>query len=217
MLTIKRYPGAIEFTVHTSKSYGTQMFALCFISFVIGATSLAIGRSPKIIITLVELSFLLSLFHIISGVNRMYPLIRMYFLRSICEWSHIVGNSELCLRCTANNASNFFIGFIFFFHLEIELTYILLDESLLVIRDLGVQTNCHSIVPWKSSSKLIPLDSIRDIFINEGFRKFDVCYYMGIAIESETEIHVVFPTLLPRHDVLQKVYKETVILLANNS
>ncbi|KAL2315933.1 Phosphatidylinositol N-acetylglucosaminyltransferase subunit gpi15 [Schizosaccharomyces pombe] len=160
MLTIKRYPGAIEFTVHTSKSYGTQMFALCFISFVIGATSLAIGRSPKIIITLVELSFLLSLFHIISGVNH---------------------------------------------------------ESLLVIRDLGVQTNCHSIVPWKSSSKLIPLDSIRDIFINEGFRKFDVCYYMGIAIESETEIHVVFPTLLPRHDVLQKVYKETVILLANNS
>ncbi|EPY51126.1 pig-H [Schizosaccharomyces cryophilus OY26] len=156
MLTVKRYPGATEFIVHTSKGYGTQMFAVCFLSFSVGVTILAFEPSPRLLLWISGAIFILSLFQIISGVNH---------------------------------------------------------ESLLVVRDLGVQTNCHSIVPWKSSSKLVPLDSVREIFIHEGFRKFDVCYYMGIAIDHEPQIHVVFPTLLPRRDVLQKIYSETLQLL----
>ncbi|EEB07702.1 pig-H [Schizosaccharomyces japonicus yFS275] len=151
MLTIKRYPGATKFTVYTSKCHGTQMFAICFISFGIGVTAMAFETSPRLIVFLAQLIFILSMYEIISGVNH---------------------------------------------------------ESFLVVKGLGIQTNCHSIVPWKSSSKLIPLSSIREIFINEGFRRYGVVYYMGIIVEHEPMIHVVFPTLLPRKNVLIKVYTE---------
>lgn len=68
------------------------------------------------------------------------------------------------------------------------------EESLLVIRGLGVQTSTTS--PnylWTSSTRFIPTSSIQDIFIHEAFQGFEVRFYLSIVVEGEEDVVVVFP------------------------
>lgn len=68
------------------------------------------------------------------------------------------------------------------------------EESLLVIRGLGVQTSTSSSsYIWTSSTKFIPTSSVQDIFIHEAFKGFEVRYYLSIVVEKEDELVVVFP------------------------
>lgn len=68
------------------------------------------------------------------------------------------------------------------------------EESLLVIRGLGVQTSTSSpSYLWTSSTRFIPTSSIQDIFIHEAFKGFEVRFYLGIVVEGEEDVVVVFP------------------------
>lgn len=68
------------------------------------------------------------------------------------------------------------------------------EESLLVIRGLGVQTRTSSPSYLSTSStRFIPTSTIQDIFIHEAFKGFEVRFYLSIVIEGEEDVVVVFP------------------------
>ena len=69
-----------------------------------------------------------------------------------------------------------------------------IEESLLTLRSLGIQTSTLSnsyLLP--SNTRFIPTSQIRDIFIHEAFRGFEVRYYLAVVVEGEGEVVVVFP------------------------
>ncbi|KAG0634604.1 GPI-GlcNAc transferase complex, PIG-H component-domain-containing protein [Tuber brumale] len=79
------------------------------------------------------------------------------------------------------------------------------EESLLVIRDLGVQI---STTTWGGRrSRFIPTSAVRDLWIHEGFCGFEVIFYLAVAVEGEEGVVVVFPTLLPNRRVLELVWR----------
>ncbi|KAK2629930.1 hypothetical protein QTJ16_000750 [Diplocarpon rosae] len=81
-------------------------------------------------------------------------------------------------------------------------------ESLLVIRGLGIQTSSSADTYLSSSTtRFIPTEKIQDIFVNEGFRGFEVRYYLVVVVEGEESVVVVFPRLLPRRDTVEKVWR----------
>lgn len=68
------------------------------------------------------------------------------------------------------------------------------EESLLTLRTLGIQT--RSLSPWyllPATTYFIPTYQIRDIFIHEAFRGFEVRYYLAVIVEGEADVVVVFP------------------------
>lgn len=68
------------------------------------------------------------------------------------------------------------------------------EESLLVIRGLGVQTSTSSPSYLSSAStRFIPTNMIQDIFIHEAFKGFEVKFYLAIVVEDEEDVVVVFP------------------------
>lgn len=69
-----------------------------------------------------------------------------------------------------------------------------IEESLLTLRSLGIQTSTLSpsyLVP--SNTRFIPTSQICDIFIHEAFKGFEVRYYLAVVVEGEAEVVVVFP------------------------
>lgn len=65
------------------------------------------------------------------------------------------------------------------------------EESLLVIRDLGVQI---STTTWGGRrSRFIPTSAVRDLWIHEGFCGFEVRFYLAVVVEGEEGVVVVFP------------------------
>ena len=68
------------------------------------------------------------------------------------------------------------------------------EESLLVLRGLGVQTSSSSPTYLATAStKFIPTTRIQDIFIHEAFKGFEVRFYLAIVVEGEEDVVVVFP------------------------
>ena len=72
-----------------------------------------------------------------------------------------------------------------------------IEESLLVLRGLGIQT-CTSSPTYLSTSttRFIPTDQIQDIFIHEAFKGFEVRFYLAVIVEGDGEVVVVFPVSL---------------------
>ncbi|PGH12013.1 hypothetical protein AJ79_04522 [Helicocarpus griseus UAMH5409] len=82
------------------------------------------------------------------------------------------------------------------------------EESLLVIRGLGVQTSTSSATYFKTAStRFIPTTQIQDIVIHEAFKGFEVRFYLAIIVEGESDVVVVFPNLLPGRLILEDVWK----------
>ncbi|EGD83903.1 hypothetical protein H112_07585 [Trichophyton rubrum D6] len=82
------------------------------------------------------------------------------------------------------------------------------DESLLVIRGLGVQTSTSSATYFPSATtRFIPTTQIQDIVIHEAFRGFEVRYYLAIIVDGESDVVVVFPNLLPKRMIVEEVWK----------
>ncbi|KAM0718513.1 hypothetical protein Q7P37_005583 [Cladosporium fusiforme] len=82
------------------------------------------------------------------------------------------------------------------------------SESLLVIRGLGVQTaTAGSSFLWGGSTRFIPASAVQDIFIHEAFRGFEVRFYLSIVVEGEEKAVVVFPSTLPRREILEQVWR----------
>ncbi|ETS79121.1 hypothetical protein PFICI_08974 [Pestalotiopsis fici W106-1] len=82
------------------------------------------------------------------------------------------------------------------------------SESLLVLRGLGIQTSSsgHTVLGGPAT-RFIPTEKIRDVLINEAFLGFEVRYYLAVVVEGEDEVVVVFPKLLPRRDVVERVWR----------
>ncbi|CZS96416.1 hypothetical protein WAI453_009941 [Rhynchosporium graminicola] len=81
-------------------------------------------------------------------------------------------------------------------------------ESLLVLRGLGIQTSSSSNTYLSSSTtRFIPTEKIQDILVNEAFRGFEVRYYLVVIVEGEEEVVVVFPRLLPRRAIVERVWR----------
>lgn len=82
------------------------------------------------------------------------------------------------------------------------------EESLLVLRGLGIQTSSTpKTVLGNPITRFIPTEKIQDVLINEAFLGFGVRYYLVVVVEGEGDLVVVFPKLLPRRDIVEKVWK----------
>lgn len=68
------------------------------------------------------------------------------------------------------------------------------EESLVVLRGLGIQTTSSSSTYLATSTtRFIPTTSIQDIFIHEAFRGFEVRFYLCVVVVGEEDSVVVFP------------------------
>ncbi|KAF7505924.1 hypothetical protein GJ744_012459 [Endocarpon pusillum] len=82
------------------------------------------------------------------------------------------------------------------------------EETLLVLRGLGVQTSTSSPTYLSTSTtRFIPTTQIQDIVIHEAFKGLEVRFYLAIIVEGATEVVVVFPQLLPRRQILEEVWR----------
>ncbi|KAH6604880.1 GPI-GlcNAc transferase complex [Trichoderma cornu-damae] len=82
------------------------------------------------------------------------------------------------------------------------------QESLLVLRGLGVQTSeSPATYLAGAATRFIPTEKIQDILVNEAFLGFEVRYYLVVVVEGEEDVVVVFPGLLPRRRIVETVWR----------
>ncbi|OAP59233.1 hypothetical protein AYL99_06531 [Fonsecaea erecta] len=82
------------------------------------------------------------------------------------------------------------------------------EESLLVLQGLGIQTSTSSPYFFTGpTTTFIPTTQIQDIVIHEAFKGLEVRFYLAVIVEGATEVVVVFPTLLPRREILEEVWR----------
>ncbi|PTB70018.1 hypothetical protein BBK36DRAFT_1111020 [Trichoderma citrinoviride] len=82
------------------------------------------------------------------------------------------------------------------------------EESLLVLRGLGVQTSeSPATYLAGAATRFIPTEKIQDILVNEAFLGFEVRYYLVVVVEGEEDVVVVFPGLLPRRRIVETVWR----------
>jgi phosphatidylinositol glycan class H protein len=82
------------------------------------------------------------------------------------------------------------------------------EERLLVLRGLGIQTSStSSTILGSAATRFIPTEKIQDVLVNEAFRGFEVRYYLVVVVEGEEDVVVVFPRLLPRREVVERVWR----------
>jgi phosphatidylinositol glycan class H protein len=68
------------------------------------------------------------------------------------------------------------------------------EESLLVLRGLGIQTSTSSPSYLSTTtSRFIPTELVQDIFIHEAFVGFEVRFYLAAVVKAEEKVVVVFP------------------------
>ena len=61
--------------------------------------------------------------------------------------------------------------------------------------------------PWRTERRFIPTEQIRDVLINEAFRGFEVRYCLIVVVEGEEDVTVLFPGLLPRRKIVERVWR----------
>ncbi|KAL3482274.1 GPI-GlcNAc transferase complex, PIG-H component-domain-containing protein [Aspergillus californicus] len=82
------------------------------------------------------------------------------------------------------------------------------EESLLVIRGLGIQTSTSSPTYLsKAATRFIPTTEIQDIVIHEAFKGMEVRFYLAVVVVGEPEVVVVFPKHLPNRAKLEEVWR----------
>lgn len=106
--------------------------------------------------------------------------------------------------------------------LYIAIRRIHVEERLLVLRGLGIQTRSTPgtiLLGWFGGggglgagagggpTRFIPTEKIRDVLINEAFWGFGVRYILVVVVEGEEGLVVVFPKLLPRREVVEEVWR----------
>ena len=70
------------------------------------------------------------------------------------------------------------------------------EESLLVVRGLGVQISSTSWI-GRRSCRFVPTSPIGDLWTHEGFCGFEVRFYLAVVVEGEEGLVVVFPVGFP--------------------
>ncbi|EEH08511.1 conserved hypothetical protein [Histoplasma capsulatum G186AR] len=158
----------------------------------------------------IEIVLRILLFAVVLLLNG--ALIRDYILTlddGIIHWDAVWSSAIGALACRMADWQ----GWQFTCPVSAVLVYIIFrrgytEESLLVIRGLGVQTSTSSATYLsKASTRFIPTTQIQDIVIHEAFKGFEVKFYLAIIVEGESNVVVVFPNLLPRRSILEAVWK----------
>lgn len=68
------------------------------------------------------------------------------------------------------------------------------EESLLVLQGLGIQTSTSSQYFFTgATTTFIPTTQIQDIVIHEAFKGLEVRYYLAVIVQGAAEVVVVFP------------------------
>eukprot|EP01133_Synstelium_polycarpum_P013887 gene13887-16381_t len=76
------------------------------------------------------------------------------------------------------------------------------------MRELGVQLRKKTILN-KVTVKFIDKTKIQSIIINEGISKYHVSFYMAFIVEGKQKMVLAFEDLIPRINVLLKIYRGT--------
>ncbi|ORZ26647.1 GPI-GlcNAc transferase complex, PIG-H component-domain-containing protein [Lobosporangium transversale] len=97
------------------------------------------------------------------------------------------------------------VSLLILFRIAFKLLFMVTEETILVIRDVGVQVKTVYL-GGRSSSRFIDRSKITDIIINEAITMMHIRVYMAIIVEGEDRMVVVFQHLLPRLNVLLQAY-----------
>ncbi|GAM28489.1 hypothetical protein SAMD00019534_116650, partial [Acytostelium subglobosum LB1] len=89
--------------------------------------------------------------------------------------------------------------------------FIIREESLTVIRELGIQLRKKYLL--KETVEFIEKSRISSIIINEGISRYRVVYYMAFIVEGKQKMILAFDDLIPRINVLLKIYRGTRALM----
>ncbi|KAI1813353.1 GPI-GlcNAc transferase complex, PIG-H component-domain-containing protein [Poronia punctata] len=83
------------------------------------------------------------------------------------------------------------------------------EESLLVLRGLGIQTSSSkgNMLSGAATTRFIPTEKIQDVLINEAFHGFGVRCCLVVVVDGERDVVVVFQKLLPRAEIVERVWK----------
>jgi len=88
-----------------------------------------------------------------------------------------------------------------------------LSESVVILPPHGVQLESrHGLpsLPLFTLRRFIPLVTLQDVVINEGLRGWDVRHYLATIKQLDSKssvVQVAYENLLPRHPILQEVYR----------
>ncbi|RCK66200.1 Phosphatidylinositol N-acetylglucosaminyltransferase subunit gpi15 [Candida viswanathii] len=86
------------------------------------------------------------------------------------------------------------------------------EDSITVMKGIGIQLNSRKMWRFQSSNAFVPIDSMIDLVIHEGFHDYgQVIFYLCVLTKAsgsadENSITVVFPEFLPRKDILLTVW-----------
>ena len=195
-------PTTAEYTVSTSPQLTITLRLLIFFTFLL---RVLVGL---LVLLLVYSKWALSS---LSSPVPTYPAAPPYFSNDFIQYTiqyiHISPLGLLSSRLAAHIPVfvllpvSAIIGYVIFLRIHTE-------ESLLVLRGLGIQTKTSSDTYLSTATtRFIPTQKIQDILVNEAFRGFEVRYYLVIVVEGEEEVVVVFPRLLPRRKIVETVWR----------
>ncbi|KNC47651.1 phosphatidylinositol N-acetylglucosaminyltransferase [Thecamonas trahens ATCC 50062] len=88
------------------------------------------------------------------------------------------------------------------------------SESILVLRDLGMQLESTTVFGAKSY-RFVEKERILEVVLNEGVDCHQVIYYLAVVVKGERDMLLVFPELKPRLPVLRNVFVEMREVLFN--
>jgi phosphatidylinositol glycan class H protein len=195
-------PTTVEYLVSTSPSYNLPL-RLLLVATILLRVFVGLG-----VLLLLYSKFALSGY---SSSAAAYTQTPAFFSIDYVWYSlHIAASSKAGLQC-GKLASH--VPLIALVPASLLVLYIVLlrthtTESLLVLRGLGIQTSTSSDTYLSTATtRFIPTEKIQDIFVNEAFRGFEVRYYLVVVVEGEEDVVVVFPRLLPRRHIVEKVWR----------
>lgn len=134
---------------------------------------------------------------------------KLLALAETCQWRYIAP-SALAVLFLVFRRGYTGIGYSFVPTVVDLIANVAVEESLTLLRGLGVQTSTSSPTYLLGpTTRFIPTISIQDIFIHEAFKGFEIRFYLAIVVEGEEDVVVVFPRLLPRRGTLEVVWRGT--------
>merc|ERR1719461_512461 len=81
------------------------------------------------------------------------------------------------------------------------------EERITILPTFGIEF-AHIWYTGQTQSEFIVWDEIDTVIINEGFRMFQVHYYLAILPTHQRKLYLPFKRMLPRLDILLPIYKE---------
>ena len=82
-------------------------------------------------------------------------------------------------------------------------------ESLFVVHGIGLQVYSSGGYYFMGQTTFLNLDGIIDLVIHEGFKGLEVIFFMAVLVKDKDRTVVVFPDLLPRRKLLERVWRES--------